>query len=182
MDVVELISYYTARGLYAEIGTKSYTERYNSFQELIEDCHAQKDELNLTCPILPPDLTPAMARKHLESHADGAFSSFATAGAPFPFWSKEDGTGALFENNEGATLTPVSGSGLVMSAKISSLADYLDIFNYDDEEMWNPVYGGGGITDPSAHLWHDMVETNPVYAWFMAGLEPADTEFGQCCI
>jgi hypothetical protein len=177
-DIVELISYYTLRGLYAEIGVKSYTERYNGFQGLIEDCQAQKDELNLTCPILPSDLTPFMARTHLTNHADGPFSSFTTAGAPFPFWSKKDGTGALFENTGGATLYPVSGSGIVMSAKLSSLADYLDVLNYDDKEMWNPVYGGGGFADPSSRLWRDMVETNPAYAWFMAGLEPADTEFG----
>jgi hypothetical protein len=181
-DIVEVISYYTGRGLYANIGVKSYTERYNGFQEVIEECHARKDELNLTCPILPSDLTPSMAGKHLENHADGPFSRFSTAGAPFPFWSKKDGTGALFESNDQATLSPVSGSGIVMSAKMTSLADYLDIFNYDDKEIWNPVYGRGSFADPSSRLWHDMVETNPFYAWFMADLELADTEFGQYCI
>ena len=65
-----------------------------------------------------------------------------------------------------------------MSANLFSLVAYLDLFNYGNATAWSPLYtnGAGGFADPVTPdgTWTALVEPNPVYAWFMASLTPAE--------
>lgn len=38
----------------------------------------------------------------------------------------------------------------------------------------------GGVADLTSEAWQTEVEVNPLYAWFMAGLTPADPGTGMC--
>lgn len=173
-DVEDFYMYYNIRNLYAEGA--------DDFQELYREVNSPRyrsficgyDELQ--CP--PEDISLEDARRYLLNHADNMFSSEVTFGAPFPFWSKPDGTGHLFAGNY-----PVSGSGINMSSPLYSLAQYLDLENKDDEHSWRPFFYDNrrqdGFVDPLGHdyLWETMVTTNPVYSWFMAG----ETEMTAHC-
>jgi hypothetical protein len=123
------------------------------------------------CPMTTA--TPADAQQALLNHADNVFSSVTTAGSPLPMWSEGDGTGNIFEGT-----SPVSGSGVDMSANLFSLVAYLDLSNYGNATAWTPLYTNGrdGYADPVTPdgAWTALVEPNPVYAWFMAGLTNAE--------
>ena len=169
--IVDFFSYYVARELYSELGADVFMENYKSFEEAIEECHAKKDELDLVCPVLPSALTKSRAKTLLLDHADGSFSSVSTAGAPYPFWSNADGTGALFAKTSERKLYPISGSGINMSADMESLTTYLAVL---------AARGTNSYADPSATdlEWSEKVEANPYYAWFMASVTPADDSQG----
>jgi hypothetical protein len=163
-EVEEFYSYYVTRGLYAQLGVGSYLAGYQQLQGFLASCN---ETAGLICP--PITATPADARQALLNHADNMFSSVTTAGSPLPLWSEGDGTGNLFEGT-----SPVSGSGIDMSANLFSLVAYLDLSNYGNASAWSPLYtnGVGGYADPVTPdgTWTALVEPNPVYAWFMAGL------------
>jgi hypothetical protein len=163
-DMVDFYSYYVARGLYGELGVDTYLENYALLEEAINGCKAFGALLGLTCPSLPSEVNRTIASQHLQNHADNAFSSVNSFGAPTPLWSKADGTGSLFKaNNETGRLYPISGSGVNMSAPISSLTSFLGYILFRNE-----------LPDLSSQIWRDMVETNPMYAWFMASATPAE--------
>lgn len=161
-DVVDFYNYYVTRSLYAQLGVKAYLDKYLAFQPQIEQClGAQQLGLPLACPTHPLDMNATMANQDLMRHADNVFSNVTAAGAPFPFWSQPDGTGRLFQPNPVTLdLSPVSGSGIDMSADMSSLGVFLQTSN--------------NSADPTSPKWQNQVETNPLYAWFMASLTPAE--------
>lgn len=163
-DMADFYSYYVARDLYGQLGFESYVELYSLLTETIEACQIGSTFFGMTCPPHPSEIDLATARQHLLNHADNAFSSVITSGAPMPFWSEADGTGALFQgNNETGTLYPVSGSGVNMSGNTTSLSSYLAMLYLTQE-----------LADPNSQDWRDLVEKNPQYSWFMAGLTPAE--------
>eukprot|EP00977_Amphora_coffeiformis_P025775 scaffold22137_cov164-Amphora_coffeaeformis.AAC.1 len=156
-DIVDFYSYYVTRGLYAQLGTTGYMQSYKAFEPFIQQCI----DSGLNCPTHPDDLNSTLAARDLLRHADNTFSSVTTAGAPFPFWSQGDGTGILFlPNSQTGGFFPVSGSGIDMSGDMLSLGGYL--------------VNSGGAADPTSEAWQTEVEVNPLYAWFMASLAPAD--------
>lgn len=166
VDVEDFYLYYTLRRLYAE-GAPAYQEMYREVNSpTYRGFICGMD--GVICP--PEDVTLEEAREALMSHSDNVFSSHITFGAPFPFWSKSDGTGHLFAGSK-----QVSGSGINMSSPIESLATYLDLENRESRDNWRPYFYDNqrrdGFVDPlgSDNLWETMVSTNPVYAWFMAG-------------
>ncbi len=65
-----------------------------------------------------------------------------------------------------------------MSANLFSLVAYLDLYNFGNATTWSPLYtnGASGYADPVTPdgTWTALVEPNPVYAWFMAGLTDAE--------
>jgi hypothetical protein len=167
-DVEEFYSYYVTRGLYSQLGVGRYLAGYQQLRGFLETCN---ETVSLVCP--PTTATPADAQQALLNHADNVFSSVTTAGSPLPMWSEGDGTGNIFEGT-----SPVSGSGVDMSANLFSLVAYLDLFNYGNATAWSPLYTNGtdGYADPVTPdgAWTALVEPNPVYAWFMAGLTNAE--------
>lgn len=159
-DVVEFYEYYVARGLYAQLGASNYATAYESYRDFIDLCYAN-EAFGLTCPTHPDNMTAQLAASDLLRHADNTFSNITTAGAPFPFWSEGDGTGVLFMGNEETgELFPVSGSGVDMSGDLFSLQAFL--------------LTPGTVGDPRSEEWQTLVEVNPLYAWFMASLTPAE--------
>lgn len=164
-DVADFYNYYVTRGLYAQLGASAYLKEYAALTPQIEACQAAA-ALGLyagllACPTHPSDMNAQLAARDLLRHADNVFSNVTAAGAPFPFWSSGDGTGVLFFGN-----LPVSGSGVTMSAEIESLGVYLAT--------------SGNVADPTSAKWQTQVEVNPLYAWFMAGLEPVDPAEAVC--
>ena len=166
-DVEDFYTYATTRSLYAQFGTSDYVTSYSAFMNLLlEGCETSTDSLQ--CP--PASVDALTAANALLTHADSDFSSVNTAGSPFPFWSTGDGTGALFEGS-----SPVSGSGVDLSGDTFSLGEYLDLENIRNLTVWDPQYSAG-YADPITPdtTWTEMVESNPVYKWFMASLEASD--------
>ena len=164
-DVVEFYSYYVARGLYANFGVDAYLRNYEIAAEAIQACYSVGGFFYLTCPLPLENMTADLARQALLNHADNVFSSVTTAGLPFPLWSEPDGTGVLFKaNNVTGMLMPVSGSGVNMSAPVDSMRTYFQYLFLKAEN----------IVDPNSREWEDLIEANPMYAWFMASLTPAD--------
>lgn len=160
-QMVEFYGYYVTRGLYAQLGAAGYLASYEGFRSFIDQCY-EFEALGLTCPTHPDDMNALLAGRDLLRHADNTFSSVTTAGAPFPFWSDGDGTGTLFVGNEETGgLFPVSGSGIEMSGDITSLGVFL--------------FTNGTVGNPTSEEWQTLVEVNPMYAWFMASLTPAET-------
>lgn len=164
-DIADFYHYYVIRELYARLGAGQYLQQYNTFQPYIQQCI----DFGLQCPTHPDDMNEDLAANDLLSHADNSFSSVTTAGAPFPFWSEGDGTGILFlPNPQTGAYFPVSGSGVDMSGNITSLGTYL--------------LNSGGMADPTSEDWQNEVEVNPLYAWFMASLTPADPATGKSIV
>lgn len=163
--VEEWYFYYTIRTLYVQLGAGPYANTYANF--MVSD-----DRLQFLCTLAlgnatlcPLTVTMEEARQHLSNHADNTFSSITTAGAPFPFWSQGDGSGNLF-----AGTFPVSGSGVDMSGVVGSAATYLDLENFGEGlETYSPLYSGGYI-EPLNSTWAELVETDPIYRWFVAGI------------
>ena len=167
-DVVNFYSVYVARSLYGELGVESYLESYALFNSSIASCNAFGGWLGLSCPAAPDDIDAATATRDLLNHADNTFSSVSTSGAPFPFWSESDGTGALLKpNNVTGRLYPVSGSGINMSAPLNSLTRYFGFLFLQKKEV-----------DPSSQEWQNMVATDPLFAWLMANLTLAEEGTG----
>ena len=161
-SVEDFFYYQVIRSTYAALGAGAYQGAYNQLvtpETLPFDCNVAP------CP--PFNISMEDATAALLNHADNTFSSVSTAGSPFPFWSNGNGTGTMFGG-----VNPVGGSGVDMSAPLMSAAGYLDLPNYG-KSAWSPMYANGFADpltpDPS---WQGMVETNPVYAWWMA----AETE------
>jgi hypothetical protein len=171
-DVNEFYTYYTARGMYGELGVEAYLEEYAGSAELIEQCQGFGSILGLTCGIHPDDVDAATASQHLLNHADNVFSSVNTFGAPTPLWSEPDGTGALLvANDKTGTLFPISGSGVNMSAPMDSMRTY-----------FRSLYLTQQLVDIDSQDWQDLVEANPLYSWFMAGLTPAKEGQGRLVV
>jgi len=170
-DIEEFFTYYTTRGLYAELNMDSYIDGYEYLVSLLRPgCLAeQATNPSLICP--NPTVTQAEAAAAMTNHADGPFSSFNTAGHPFPWWSDATGTGKLFEGTSG-----VSGSGIDLTGTLLSMSAYVDIATISDPANWNPIFvQTGGFPDTTSDpAWIGYVESDPVYKWFMASFEPAD--------
>ena len=145
-DVEDFYFYYVTRGVYALLGADRYVKTYNDLTEPILTCQSGADFFNLTCP--EPTTNQSVAVRALLRHADTVFSSVTTAGAPFPLWSKGDGTGELFKGN-----SPVGGSGVDMSGNLFSLFQY----------ALTPR-GPGEYVDPSSDDAWSGITKNPVYA------------------
>ena len=147
-DVEDFYFYYVTRSVYAELGAPLYVEKYAIVGEIVQTCEQGAAlNLNLTCP-KSASVDETQAKYALFNHADAPFSSVTTSGAPFPLWSKGDGTGYLFEGD-----SPVGGSGIDMSAPLDSLAGYLF-----STILYNTTI------DPTSATWTSQVETNPFYA------------------
>jgi hypothetical protein len=155
-DVVEFYFYYALRNVYPDVGASILIEDYARLQGAIMMCEQGEEVAGITCPTA--NLTSAQAGVLLRNWSDNVFSSVSTAGSPFPFWSKGDGTGELFKGN-----SPVGGSGINMSGTIDSLSQYLDLPNYG-QDNWQPLFGPDQYADPTSPLWASQVEVNPIYA------------------
>lgn len=121
----------------------------------------------------PTNVTLPEANAALTNHADNTFSSINTAGFPFPWSDKGDGTGYLFNGNE-----PIGGSGIDMSGTLLSATAYFDLSNFGTSN-WSPLYNGGqnGTVDVNGAAFQGYVMTDPVFKWFIAD----ETEFtGHC--
>lgn len=148
-DLVDFLFYYSVRSVYAGLGADAYAATYSLLSEAIETCQLAAGLVStLVCPT---DLRVdrEQATRALLNHADAAFSSITTAGAPFPIWSEADGTGYLFAGN-----SPVGGSGIDMSGEIDSLGTYLNI-----------TLLAGRPMDTNTTEWVDLVKKNPIYAY-----------------
>lgn len=169
-SVEEFYTYYVTRSLYAQLGAPSYVANYASFMENFGTACVGVTQDPASCPLT---VTPEEATAALLNHADNTFSSVTTAGNPFPFWSEGDGTGSLF-----AGTSPVGGSGVPMAGQLLSTAAYLDIANFSPGATvggdWNPLYSNGEFLDPitPGANWAALVDTDPVYRWFLAGVTP----------
>ena len=163
-DIASFYGYFIRRQLYAEIGLPEFIKGYDRLAPYIGMCHNIGSSWDLTCPRLPSEMDNATLHQWLLNHADNTFSSVLMPGFPVHAWSEPDGTGWLFRANErDVKLHPVSGSGVNMSAPLSSLNDYFVYLWFQGEHVL-----------PDSKEWRDMVETNPLYAWLMADLTPAD--------
>jgi len=153
--IEEWFMYYIARQLYGRLGATEYIGKYNDVNEKCGDC----------IPSLAERLAAngnddlAIASEDLLNHADASFSSVNTAGLPYPVT---------------ALGGPQGGSGIDFKGTTLSATAYFDLLNYG-QPGWNPKYGPTGAdgSDGIANLddvyWAAMVESDPVYKWFMAG-------------
>lgn len=147
-EVMDYYTYKTIRFLYGNLGGQVYFDIYQEFQP--------------TCRALAPDfaeencgdITLTEAGQVLRRHADHAYSSVVTAGSPLPFWG-DDGEGLLLQGN-----SPVGGSGINMSGTEFSAMEYIAM------AQTNITF------DITSTEWQSMVETDPVYRWFLAGETP----------
>ena len=169
--VIDFYTYYVIRGLYISLGAASYMENNDQFQTTM--CQMQR---LATCP---PNTTLAQAQQALANHADHTFSSTVTSGNPLPYWG-EDGEGYLMLPGADRLLYPVGGSGIDLSGTLFSSTVYFDLVNYG-RDGWNPSYGEiDGTASSSDPAWKALVETDPVYRWFMAGVTNMTAR--KCCI
>jgi len=166
--VEEFYSYYVTRALYAQLGVTSYITNYAAFMGVAEPACAIVN--GAPCPLT---VNASVAMQHLRDHADGTFSSITTAGSPFPFWNEGNGTGYMFAGN-----LPVGGSGINMGGQIFSTTVYMDLANVTNPANWRPRYSAG-FMDPTDIAWAQMVETDPVYRWFIASVTPMTSHCGN---
>lgn len=160
--VEEFYSYYVTRTLYAQLGAAAYARNFaGAMASLLQACLAVTGDPTLC----PTTVTPQEAGLHLLNHADGTFSSVTTAGSPFPWWSNGNGTGTMFGGN-----SPVGGSGIFLGGQLLSSTVYMDLANIRNLTAWTPLYGQ--FMDPTAPLWTQLVESDPVYRWFIASVTP----------
>jgi hypothetical protein len=145
-DVDDFFFYYAIRSIYALLGVDAYLENYALLNDTIALCEMGAPWFGLKCP--PRTIDRTAAEEALKKHADSAFSSITTAGAPLPLWSEGDGTGYLFRDT-----LPVGGSGINMSADLDSL------FQYVATPLGTDEYG-----DPTSESWEVSVAKNPIYA------------------
>lgn len=141
--VIDFYSYYVTRGLYVELGKEAYMQTNDLFQALLTGCDQNPA---VDCPVT----TEEEAEAALANHADHTFSSSTTSGFPLPFW-QDDGEGYLFPFGGGS---PVGGSGIDMSGTLFSSVAFLT------------------SESPSLETYSALVLTDPVHAWFVAGITP----------
>jgi hypothetical protein len=147
-DIEDFFFYYVTREVYASLGYSEYLKLYAALPPVIAACEAAAASgLPAVCP--PTNITADDAKQALRNHTDAEFSSVTTAGAPFPFWSAEDGNGILFLGN-----FPVGGSGVNMSNTMTSASEFL-----------NSTLLAGGVLNPTSNEWAQSVETNPMYSY-----------------
>jgi len=173
-DAEEFFTYYTTRGLYPAFNLDGYKEAYDQLVAVLRTPCLQVKATTRPDLICPNEtVTDDEAEQAMLDHADGPFSSYNTAGSPFPWWSDASGTGKLFEGTSG-----VSGSGINMAGELLSMAFYTDILNVQNPPAWNPLWDGlGGFpTDPLNHpVYQQTVLGDPTYNWFMAVYETQDS-------
>jgi hypothetical protein len=163
--VESFYAYYVTRSLYAALGASSYVRNYAAFMKSLgAACLVATGNATLC----PANVTQQEATEALLGHADNRFSSLSTAGAPFPFW--DEAGAALFSGT-----FPVGGSGVDMSGTVLAMTVYLNLENYATSS-WRPLRsdGTGIYVNPFTNdtLWNLLVETDPVYRWFIAGVTP----------
>ncbi|KAL7573818.1 hypothetical protein ACA910_007843 [Epithemia clementina (nom. ined.)] len=175
-DVEEYYTYSTLRGMYARFGAAQYAAGYNQMMATDAGLLPVCLQLGLDCP--PANVDAATGTAALLAHVDGVFSSFNTAGSPFPFWSLANGTGVMFGGS-----SPVSGSGVDLSGQPESLGAYLDLANFTNPSAWSPGYSAD-FADPITPdpAWTANVERNPIYKWFMSSLEISDNRCGNAAL
>lgn len=154
-QVMDYYSYKTIRFLYGNLGAQQCFENYQDFQATCRGLAPEFAEVNCG------DITLAEAGLALERHADHAYSSRVTAGSPLPFWG-DNGDGVLLEGD-----SPVGGSGINMSGTEFSALEYILLLPESSSSSSNATTKTADFE--SAEL---MVETDPVYLWFVAGEIP----------
>jgi hypothetical protein len=156
-DIIDFYSYSVLRQLYAELGKDKLVAKYKAFvtSERLTVCLL----LGQDCP---EEITVEQAWQMLLNHADNSFSNVNTAGNPLPYWSEGDGTGFLFGGN-----SPFGGSGINLSGTAFSTTVYLDLTHYN-KGNWTPLYNGDVADPTSDSMWPVLVETDPVFRWFIA--------------
>jgi hypothetical protein len=156
-DIIDFYSYSVLRQLYAELGKDQLVAKYKAFAT----------SASPVCGILghdcPVEITVEQAWQMLLNHADNSFSSVNTAGNPLPYWSEGDGTGFLF----GGGNSPFGGSGINLTGAPFSTTAYLDLMHYNTD-AWKPLYDGDVADPTSDSMWPVLVETDPVFRWFIA--------------
>ena len=158
--VIDFYTYYVIRGLYVSLGATAYMENNDLFLGTM--CQMQ----GTPCP---PSTTLAQAQQALAQHADHTFSSTVTSGNPLPYWG-DDGEGYLMQPGQDGQLYPVGGSGIDLSGTLFSSTAYFDLANYMSD-AWTPNYREvGGTASSSDPAWTALVESDPVYEWFMSGV------------
>lgn len=167
----EFTTYYTARGLYTQLGADQYISNYNIVHAAVTGVGGTMTDLttrllefvaqpsDLLDPVKSSNAGAAVAAKDLAAHADGDFWSVNTAGNPYPFEIPAATPAPGFNS-------PVGGSGLDLSGQIQSMSAHLDAGNAGNLEVWAP-----GSPDPNSDGWIKLVESDPIYKWFMAGEE-----------
>lgn len=178
-DIEEFYYYYTIRDLYAKLGWPTYMANYGRLNELFTSCIGFGAALGFTyCP--PINTSKDEAIQALYNHADHTFSSIVTSGVPYPMYGAPgDGTTYLLMGNE-----PVSGSGVNMSANLTSVYDYFDIKNYNVSDGANntfsntswfpPFYTSDGFINLTAPEFDHMILHNPMFSWFAASLDQVE--------
>jgi hypothetical protein len=166
--VEDFYLHYVTRSLYATLGVDDYMNNYAALMAgLGPVCDGVKGATQSPVDCARTvDMPTAFA--NLLSHADHEFSSYNTAGFPFPFYS-ENGLSPLFFGNE-----PVGGSGINMGGILLSTTAYLDLENYATPADWKPLYANGETLDSwgGDATWNALAETDPVYNWFMGSVRP----------
>lgn len=145
-SAIDFYNYMTIRKLYGQLGGPIYIESYKEFQTFCDLLY--QDDSATQCP----NVTVEEAILILEQHADHAYSSVCTAGTALPFFG-DNGEGYLLQGN-----SPVSGSGIFLGGRPFSALEYINL------TLTNNV-----TADPSDQEWQDLVESDPVYRWFIAG-------------
>lgn len=169
--IEEFFMYYTARGLYQQLGASTYIENYPDINQKFGGVMESLSD-RVTDKILSSggtlDATSAgaqVAKLDLGAHADAPFSSKNTAGNPYPIPGG-----------------PQGGSGIDFSGKLGSSAVYFDLANFQNQTAWTPKFGAG-LPDPDDEYWNSLVETDPIYKWFMAGeTKMTARKFGNCIV
>lgn len=167
----EFTTYYTTRALYTQLGAEQYLSTYNDVHAAVTGVGGTMTDLttrllefvaqpsDLADPVIFRNAGAAVAAKDLAAHADGSFWSVNTAGNPYPFEIPAVTPAPGFKS-------PVGGSGLDLSGQILSMSAHLDAGNAGNLEVWAP-----GSPDPNSDGWINLVESDPIYKWFMAGEE-----------
>jgi len=163
----EFFMYYTTRGIYGQLGAGVYIEKYDAvnalcgFACMTPFIDRVTEMMTNNFGLTAAEAYAAIAGADLKNHADAAFSSDNTAGTPFT-WT---------------TGSPQGGSGVDFSGTLFSSTAYFDLTNAQDLANWDPKFGAdganldgaAGLADPTDPFWIAMVETDPMYRWFMAG-------------
>lgn len=148
--IEEFTKYYTARTLYAQLGANSYISSYTDVNTqflsgLLPTIEQRAQGMNVTEVVI--------AQMDLLAHADAPFSEINTAGNPIPLYNGGPFGGSGFN---------LSGN-LLGSIKDLSVSDPFDLITLNSNPAnWNPV-------DPSSETWQLLIETDPLYQWFIDG-------------
>lgn len=145
--IEEFTKYYTARTLYAELGANSYISSYTfvntNLGGVMPTIEQRAQAMNVTEVLI--------AQMDLLAHADAPFSEINTAGNPIPLPGPVGGSGINLSGN------------LLGSIKDVTVSDPFDLITLNTNPTnWNPV-------DPSSEAWQLLIETDPLYQWFIDG-------------